>query len=205
MARDKQLIVRVSEQDREAFNQLCHSQGIGASTVLNTAIERVLAGALSLDILLGKPESSPPADAVTRAEMEAAIAGLREEFTRASQGEREGKESKQSKIEAGKLYGENHPKQELTQNFVEPLSSLNPETAATIAVEMGEGLSNGKLAKKLNIGISRQLFENWVKKGITKTPPNYTFQKGDKAGKTVTIPPYEYRGGKWYPIANGDN
>ncbi|MBD2653113.1 DUF5131 family protein [Synechocystis sp. FACHB-383] len=47
-------------------------------------------------------------------------------------------EAKQSRIEAGKLYGENHPKQELTQNFVEPLSSLNPETAATIAVEMGD-------------------------------------------------------------------
>jgi hypothetical protein len=82
MARDKQLIVRVSEADREAFNQLCHSHDIGASTVLNTVIERVLAGALSLDILLGKSNQSGNVDIITRDELEMAIANLREEFTK---------------------------------------------------------------------------------------------------------------------------
>jgi hypothetical protein len=82
MARDKQLIVRVSEQDREAFNQLCHSHNIGASTVLNLVIERVLAGALSLDILLGKSNQSVHVDTIARGEFEAAIAELRQEFTK---------------------------------------------------------------------------------------------------------------------------
>lgn len=79
MARDKQLIVRVSEADREAFNQLCHAQDIGASTVLNIVIERVLSGALSLDMLLGKSESVP-LDYVSKSELMSAIASLREDF-----------------------------------------------------------------------------------------------------------------------------
>lgn len=58
MARDKQLVVRVTEAMRADFQFFCEREGVKASTVLADIIERLCQGDLSLDGVLGRSESS---------------------------------------------------------------------------------------------------------------------------------------------------
>lgn len=57
MARDKQLVVRVTEETRAAFQDFCEREGQRASTLLADIIERLCQGSLSLDGVLGRSPS----------------------------------------------------------------------------------------------------------------------------------------------------
>jgi predicted XRE-type DNA-binding protein len=162
MARDKQLIVRVSEADREAFNNLCHSHDIGASTVLNTVIERVLSGALSLDILLGKSNQSINVDTITRDKLEMAIAELRQEFTEIIQ------------AALSPLLERLEAPDPVVTDTVTPTTTTKPKERDMEEIKAainGEGLTLSQLADYFGIpknSISRtvqsgsQTFQNWL-------------------------------------------
>jgi len=57
MARDKQLVVRVTEAMRAEFQSFCEREGVTASKVLADIIERLCQGELSLDVALGRSGS----------------------------------------------------------------------------------------------------------------------------------------------------
>jgi hypothetical protein len=57
MARDKQLVVRVTEAMRADFQSFCGREGVKASTVLADIVERLCQGELSLGVALGRSES----------------------------------------------------------------------------------------------------------------------------------------------------
>lgn len=57
MARDKQLVVRVTEAMRGEFQSFCEREGVTASKVLADIIERLCQGNLSLEVALGRSES----------------------------------------------------------------------------------------------------------------------------------------------------
>jgi hypothetical protein len=57
MARDKQLVVRVTEAMRADFQSFCEREGVTASKVLADIIERLCQGTLSLDVAFGRSES----------------------------------------------------------------------------------------------------------------------------------------------------
>ncbi len=57
MARDKQIVVRVTDELRADFQFFCEREDVTASKVLADMIEHLCQGSLSLDVALGRSES----------------------------------------------------------------------------------------------------------------------------------------------------
>lgn len=52
-SRDKQLIIRITENERENFHRFCRNHDLQASGLIHHIIKRLLDGSLSLNTVLG--------------------------------------------------------------------------------------------------------------------------------------------------------
>jgi len=77
MARDKQLVVRLTERNRSAFQQFCHQNKVQASTLLDEIIQRLTSGDLALEVVRGKLDAASfDIEAIVREQVQEAIAKL---------------------------------------------------------------------------------------------------------------------------------